>query len=193
MSDPTTVSAHQIRRWYVQEEEILTNESYQHDEGAPLRKITIAAVVKNPYAGRYSEDLSEIIDGSDALGEAFARRIVKALDGAQAESYGKACVVGALGEYEHGNAFITSRFATPIRDALPGATAWIPSTGKRGAPGAIIDIPLAHVSELFVRSHYDTMTVHFDDAPNGDEVVVAFVVATRGRIRARLGGPQARK
>lgn len=191
MSVTSKVPGYDIRRWYVQEQEILTNETYRDDAAGALRKIVVAAVIRNPYAGRFSEDLSGIVDGSDALGVAFAARLVKALDGAAAESYGKACVVGAAGEYEHGNAFITARFATPIREALPGASAWIPSTGKRGAPGTLIDIPLAHISELFVRSHYDTMTVHFDDAPNGDEVVVAFAVATRGRIQARLGGPQA--
>ncbi|WP_346897334.1 amino acid synthesis family protein [uncultured Roseibium sp.] len=185
------IAEYQIRRWYVQEQEILTNESYQSDEGAPLRKILIAAAIKNPYAGRFSEDLGEIVDASDKLGEEFARRIVAALGGAQAESYGKACVVGIAGEYEHGNAFITARFATPIRAVLPGAKEWIPSTGKRSGPGALIDIPLAHMGELYVRSHYDTMTVHLDDAPNADEVIVAFVVATRGRIHARLDGPKA--
>ena len=185
------IAEYQIRRWYVQEQEILTNESYQSDEGAPLHKILIAAAIKNPYAGRFSEDLGEIVDASDKLGEEFARRIVAALGGAQAESYGKACVVGIAGEYEHGNAFITARFATPIRAVLPGAKEWIPSTGKRSGPGALIDIPLAHMGELYVRSHYDTMTVHIDDAPNADEVVVAFVVATRGRIHARLDGPKA--
>lgn len=191
MSVPSKVPGYAIRRWYVQEQEILTNETYRDDAAGALRKIVVAAVIRNPYAGRYSEDLSGIVDPSDALGEAFAARIVKALDGAAAESYGKACVVGAAGEYEHGNAFITARFATPLRQALPGASAWIPSTGKRGAPGTLIDIPLAHITELYVRSHYDTVTAHFDDAPNADEVVVAFAVATRGRIQARLGGPQA--
>jgi len=191
MSVISTVSGYTIRRWYVQEQEILTNETYRSDEGGVLRKIVVAAAIRNPYSSRFSVDLGDIVDPSDALGAAFAARIVKALDGAAAESYGKACVVGAGGEYEHGNAFITARFATPIRDALPGAEAWIPSTGKRGGPGTLIDIPLAHVTELYVRSHYDTMTVHFDDAPNADEVVVAFAVATRGRIQARLGGPQA--
>lgn len=185
------IADYTIRRWYVQEQEILTNETYQPDAGAPLRKILIAAAIRNPYAGRFSADLGEIVDGSDKLGEAFAQRILAALGGAQAESYGKACVVGAAGEYEHGNAFITARFATPIRAVLPGAKEWIPSTGKRSGPGALIDIPLAHMAELYARSFYDTMTVHFDDAPNPDEIIVAFVVATRGRIHARLGGPEA--
>lgn len=181
---------YQIRRWYGQEQEVLTNEIYESDEGAPLRKILIAAAIRNPYAGRFSRDLSEIIDGSDRLGEEFARRILTALGGAQAESYGKACVVGSAGEYEHGNAFITARFATPIRAVLPGAKEWIPSTGKRSGPGALIDVPLAHIGELYARAYYDTVSAYFDDAPNADEVVVAFAVATRGRIHARLGGPQ---
>ncbi|MGX1309555.1 hypothetical protein AB7M35_004327 [Amorphus suaedae] len=183
------IADYQIRRWYGQEQEILTNEIYRSDDGAPLRKILIAAAIRNPYAGRFSEDLSEIVDGSDQLGEEFARRIVAALGGAQAESYGKACVVGGAGEYEHGNAFLTARFATPIRAVLPGAKEWIPSTGKRGGPGGLIDVPLAHIGELYSRDHYDTVTAYFDDAPAADEVVVAFAVATRGRIHARLGGP----
>jgi hypothetical protein len=192
MSD-IKIAEYQIRRWYHQEQEILTNESYQSDDGAPLRKILIAAAIRNPYAGGFSEDLGEIVDPSDKLGEEFARRIVAALGGARAESYGKACVVGSTGEYEHGNAFLTARFAKPIRAVLPGAKEWIPSTGKRSGPGALIDIPLAHMGEIYARSYYDTMTVHLDDAPNADEVVVAFVVATRGRIHARLGGPTAPK
>ena len=185
------IADYSIRRWYFQEQEILANERHESDDGAPLRKILIAAAVRNPYAGRFSADLGEIVDGSDKLGEEFARRIVAALKGARAESYGKACVVGTAGEYEHGNAFITARFATPIRAVLPGAKEWIPSSGKRSGPGALIDIPLANMQELYARSYYDTMTVHFDDAPNADEVLVAFVVATRGRIHARLGGPTA--
>jgi hypothetical protein len=104
------------------------------------------------------------------------------------ESYGKAAIVGISGEYEHGNAFLTSAFADPVRDALGGGKAWIPSTGKRGTLGESIDIPLAHKDALYVRSHYDTMTVQFADAPNADEIVIAFAFASRGRLHARLGG-----
>ena len=78
-----------------------------------------------------------------------------------------------------------------MRDALGGAKAWIPSTGKRGAPGTVIDIPLAHKDELYVRSHYDTVSTMFSDAPNADEIVIAFAFATRGRLHARLGGLRA--
>ncbi len=103
-------------------------------------------------------------------------------------SYGKACLVGTDGEYEHGNAFLTQVFADPVRDAVGGGKAWVPSTGKRAAPGASIDIPLAHKDALYVRSHYDTVTVSFTDAPAPGEVVAIFAFATRGRLHARLGG-----
>ena len=96
--------------------------------------------------------------------------------------------VGTGGEYEHGNAFLTQIFADPVREAVGGAKAWVPSTGKRTAPGGTIDVPLAHKDALYVRSHYDTITVGFTDTPAPDEVVVIFAFATRGRLHARLGG-----
>jgi len=84
--------------------------------------------------------------------------------------------------------FLTTEFADPLRHALGGGKAWISSTGKRGGPGCGIDIPLAHKDALYVRSHYDTVTVNFSDGPSADEVLVLFAVATRGRLHARLGG-----
>lgn len=151
-------------------------------------RIVIAAAIHNPYAGRFSEDLSEIVAESALLGKEFGLRVNAAAGGVPISSYGKACVVGALGEYEHGNAFLTQVFADPVRQAVGGGKAWVPSTGKTGGPGTIIDIPLAHKDALYVRSHYDTISVSFGDAPRGDEVVVAFAFASRGRLRARLGG-----
>jgi hypothetical protein len=79
-------------------------------------------------------------------------------------------------------------FADPVRDAVGGGKAWVPSTGKVAGPGAAIDIPLAHKDALFVRSNYDTVSVSFGDAPRADEVVIAFAFASRGRLHARLGG-----
>jgi hypothetical protein len=116
---------------------------------------------------------------------------VALLDGSKAQSVGKACIVGLEGEYEHGNALLTTAFADPIRDALGGGKAWISSTGKRGGPGTAIDVPLAHKDALYVRSHYDTMTLAFGDAPAAREIVVIVAVATRGRLHARLGGLKA--
>jgi hypothetical protein len=148
-------------------------------------------VILNPFAGRSVDDLSEVVNASPALGHEFARRIRQLLGDDKVESYGKACVVGADGEYEHGNAFLTSVFADPVRDAVGGGKAWVPSTGKRGGINTVIDIPLAHKDALYVRSHYDTVSVMFADAPNADEVVIAFAFASRGRLHARLGGIKA--
>lgn len=121
-------------------------------------------------------------------GDPVRKIVAAAADDVPIQGYGKACLVGVLGEYEHGNAFLTQVFADPVRDAVGGGKAWVPSTGKVAGPGAVIDIPLAHKDALFVRSHYDTVSVSFGDAPRGDEVIVAFAFATRGRLRARLGG-----
>jgi hypothetical protein len=181
--------AFHIRKWYLQVEDTLANESGMPADGVPLRKIVIAAAIRNPHAGKAVQDLSDIVAASKELGIEFGRRIIAAAaDGEKVQSYGKACVVGTAGEYEHGNAFLTTAFADPVRDAVGGGKAWVPSTGKRGAPGTAIDIPLAHKDALYVRSHYDTVTVTFGDAPAPDEVVVIYAFATRGRLHARLGG-----
>ena len=177
-----------IRKWYLQVEDTLANETGRTADGKPLRKIVIAAAIRNPHAGRFVDDLSDIVGPSKALGEEFGRRIVDAAAGEHIESYGKACVVGTAGEYEHGNAFLTTEFANPVREAVGGGKAWVPSTGKRGPPGVSIDVPLAHKDALYVRSHYDTVTVTFGDAPAPDEIVVIYAFATRGRLHARLGG-----
>ena len=184
----TNFGPYHVRKWFTHLEEVLANETGQLADGHPLRRLVIAAAIHNPYAGRFSEDLSDIVAKSDELGREFGRRAVAAAAGAPIQSYGKACVVGMLGEYEHGNAFLTQVFADPVRDAVGGGKSWVPSTGKIAAAGAVIDIPLAHKDALYVRSNYDTVSVSFGDAPRPDEVVVAFAFATRGRLHARLGG-----
>jgi hypothetical protein len=128
------------------------------------------------------------VEPSGRLGAEFGRRLAALLGGGRAESVGKACIVGLEGEYEHGNALLTTAFADPVRDALGGGKAWISSTGKRGGPGTAIDVPLAHKDALYVRSHYDTMTLTLHDAPMPREIAVIFCAATRGRLQARLGG-----
>jgi hypothetical protein len=177
-----------IRKWYTHVEDVLATETGQPADGRPVRRIVIAAVAHNPYAGRYSEDLGEVVAKSDELGREFGRRALEAAGGAPIQSYGKAAVVGVAGEYEHGNAFLTQVFADPVREAVGGGKSWVPSTGKVAAAGTPIDIPLAHKDALYVRSNYDTVTIGFGDAPHPDEVVVAFAFATRGRLHARLGG-----
>jgi len=177
-----------LRKWFTYIEDVLANETGQAADGPPIRRVVIAAAIHNPYAGRFSQDLSDIVATSDQLGREFGRRAVEAAGVTGIQSYGKACVVGTMGEYEHGNAFLTQVFADPVREAVGGGKAWVPSTGKVAAPGAVIDIPLAHKDALYVRSNYDTIAIGFGDAPRPDEVVIAFAFASRGRLHARLGG-----
>ena len=178
----------QIRSWLSFSEEILANESGQVADGAPVRKLAVVCVLANPYAGRFSQDLSQLVGPSPALGKEVGRRLRQLAGGDPVASYGKACIVGVDGEYEHGNALLTSAFADPVREAVGGGKAWISSTGKRGGPGTTIDVPLAHKDALYVRSHYDTMSITLHDAPMPREIAVIFCAATRGRLHARLGG-----
>jgi amino acid synthesis protein len=180
-----------VRKWFSQVEETWAGETGAAADGEPIIKYMIGVCLKNPYAGEFVEDLSGWIDGSPELGIEIGRRLNALSGGVKIESYGKAIMVGIDGEYEHGNALLTNPAANPIRDAVGGGASWVPSTGKRGVPGTIIDIPLGHKDALYVRSHYDTMSVSFDDAPNRDEVIVCWAFATRGRLNARLGGLKA--
>ena len=191
MTKATNFHAFHIRKWYLQIEDTLATESGAPADGEQLRKIVVAACLHNPYAGRYVQDLGARIDASPALGQEFGRRIQAAAAGQRIESYGKACLVGTDGDYEHGNALLTNPAANPVRDAVGGGKSWVPSTGKRGGPGTVLDVPLAHKDALYVRSHYDTVSVMFNDAPGRDEVLVVWAFATRGRLNARLGGLKA--
>jgi hypothetical protein len=157
-------------------------------EETPLRKIAVVAVVENPYAGKCVDDLQPMIDASVPLGAELAKLAVEALAPYKAESYGKAGIVGINGEQEHANALLTTAFANPLRDAVGGGKAWISSFTKRAAPGATIDIPLASKDALYVRSHYDGITITLHDAPQPDEVAVIVALANRGRLNARVGG-----
>lgn len=177
-----------LRKWFTHVEDVLANETGQLADRHAVRRIVIAAAIHNPYAGRFSQDLGDVVTKSGELGHEVGRRAVEAAAGTPIQSYGKAAVVGTLGEYEHGNAFLTQVFADPVRDAIGGGVAWVPSTGKVAAAGTVIDIPLAHKDALYVRSNYDTISIGFGDAPRPDEVVVAFAFASRGRLHARLGG-----
>jgi hypothetical protein len=154
----------------------------------PLRKVAVVAIVENPYTGRYVEDLQPLIDGSVGLGRHLAALAVAALAPYRAQSYGKAGLVGLAGEQEHANALLTTAFANPLREALGGGKAWISSMTKRSPPGASIDVPLASKDALYVRSHYDGMTLAIPDAPQPDEIAIIICVANRGRVNARVGG-----
>jgi hypothetical protein len=153
-----------------------------------LRRVAAVAVVENPYAGRYVEDLRPMIDASVELGESMAKLALAGFGQHEVQSYGKGGIVGSAGEQEHANALLTTAFANPIRAAIGGGGAWISSFTKKGGPGTLIDIPMNHKDEIYVRSHYDGMSVLLPDAPMPDEIVVIFCIASRGRLNARVGG-----
>ncbi|MGE0612236.1 MAG: amino acid synthesis family protein [Hyphomicrobiales bacterium] len=164
-------------------------ESLAGDGGEPnLRKVAVAAIIENPYAGRQVQDLKPLIDASAALGAKLARLGIEAMAPFGAQSYGKAGIVGTGGEQEHANALLTTTFANPLREALGGGKAWISSMTKQGGPGTVIDVPLASKDALYVRSHYDGMSLMFADAPLPNEVAVIICLANRGRLDARVGG-----
>src|SRR5271154_7061676 len=157
----------------------------------PLRKAAAVAIVDNPFAGRFVQDLSPLTRASEAVGREICAIAVRLLAPDQAVSYGKAAVVGTGGEQEHGNAMLTTVFGNVMRDAVGGGKAWISSMTKRGSPGGAIDVPLAHKDALYVRSHYDGMTIMLPDAPLPDEIAIICAYTTGGRPRARVGGLRA--
>lgn len=172
-----------VNRWLT-----FTDEKDDPEGGTPLRKVAVVAVLANPYAGRYVPDLDPLIRASAALGERVAEKAAEAMRPFEALGYGKGGVVGLNGEQEHANALLTTAFATPLRARLGGGKAWISSMTKRAAPGAVIDIPVAHKDALYVRSFYDGVTVTLHEAPGPDELAVIVVLTNRGRLRARVGG-----
>jgi hypothetical protein len=153
----------------------------------PLRLVGAAAVVENPFAGRYVEDLQPLLDCyCPLLGSLLAERVVAELGGADTQSYGKAGVVGLDGELEHVSGILHNlRFGNPVREAV-GATSLLPSTEKRAGPGATLDVPLKHVHDHKVRSHHLTLELRVADAPRADEILIAVAAATGGRPHARL-------
>jgi hypothetical protein len=158
----------------------------------PTRRAAAIAVIDNPFAGRYVEDLSALIDIGEELGDLLAKRAVAALGiaGDKVESYGKAAAVGEDGELEHAAAILHPKLGAPVRKVLGKGAALIPSSKKRGGPGVALDIPLGHKDAAFVRSHFDGMEVHIADAPRAGEIMVAVAVTDSGRPLARVGGLQ---
>jgi len=178
----------ELRKTFVAVEEILSEEG--RAAGPPLRKVAAAAVIRNPFAQRFGEDLAELMAWGKPLAGLIGGKAVAALGDAPPLSFGKGCIVGTAGSPEHGVALITTAFGDAFR-GLVGGKAWVPSNVKRGALGATLDVPLAHKDALYVRDHYDTVEVTVPDAPFPDEIVVVCVMATRGRMNARLGGLKA--
>jgi len=182
----TIDSTYAVRAWhsFVQE----TVHELGPAPAQPLVKAAVAVVFANPFAGRWVEDLSPLTDPSADLGRELGRRAAALLGGRPVESYGKGGLVGVGGEQEHVVACVTTVFGDAFREAIGGGAAWISSATKVAAAGAPIDIPLAYKDEVYVRSHYDAITLTLPDAPRPDEIVVIAAVASGGRVNARVGG-----
>jgi hypothetical protein len=179
-----------IRKQLVGVEEIF------HEGGpfatTPLRRAALLAVIRNPFAGAYVEDIAGFMEDLKPLGLQMARALVKALGGDRAavEGYGKGAIIGQAGELEHGALWhVPGGYA--MREVLGDAKAIVPSTKKVGGPGTRLDVPVTHINASYVRSHFDAMEVGVPDAPRADEMVLALVMTTGPRVHARVGGLKA--
>ena len=180
----------QIRKLIVSVEE--TRREMGREVSPPTRRALAIAVITNPYAGRYSESLDELIAIGDELGGLLGERCVQALGIAPeaAESYGKAAIVGEAGEREHAAAILHPKLGAPLRKAVQKGAALVPSAKKSGGPGTPIDVPLGHKDAAFVRSHFDAIEARVADAPRAGEILVAVAVTDSGRPFPRIGGLQ---
>jgi hypothetical protein len=178
----------QIRKLIVQVEDTRIEMGRSIDP--PTRKALAMAVIHNPIAGRYAENLDELIAIGEELGGLLGSRCVEALgiEPGQAHSYGKAAIVGEAGELEHAAAILHPKLGAPLRVAVQKGAALVPSAKKRGTLGTAIDVPLGHKDAAFVRSHFDAMEARVNDAPRANEIVVAVVVTDSGRPLPRIGG-----
>ncbi|MEW6642345.1 MAG: amino acid synthesis family protein [Pseudomonadota bacterium] len=167
-----------------------TRQEGGRDINPPTRRAAAVAVIENPFAGRYVEDLTPLIEIGEELGGLLAEKAVAALgiEGPRAQSYGKAAAVGENGELEHAAALLHPKMGAPVRKVLGKGAALIPSSKKRGGLGTVLDIPLGHKDAAFVRSHFDGMEVQINDAPRANEIMVAVAVTDSGRPLPRVGG-----
>ncbi len=160
----------------------------------PTRRAASIAVIENPFAGNYQEDLETLMDYGEQLGGLLGAKCVEALgiEPSQAESYGKAAMVGENGELEHAAAILHPRLGAPLRAAVEKGAALVPSSKKMGSMGQALDVPLGHKDAAYVRSHFDGMEVRINDAPRANEIMVAVSVTDSGRPLPRVGGLEAK-
>lgn len=177
-----------IRKIIVQTDEVRVEMG--RDVQPPVRKALAMAVIENPCAGRYVENLDELVAIGEELGALLGARCVAALgiEPGQAQSYGKAAIVGEAGELEHAAAILHPKLGAPLRVAVEKGAALVPSSKKMGGLGTAIDVPLGHKDAAYVRSHFDAMEARVADAPRANEIVVAAVVTDSGRPLPRVGG-----
>ncbi len=171
-------------------------EEIRHDGGTPPEKPRLRgaamALVRNPFAGSYVEDLQPAMEELKPLGRELTERLIAAFgrDAEFIDSYGKGAIVGMAGEIEHGALWhVPGGYA--MRERLSSTKAIVPSAMKVGAFGASLDVPLGHTNAAYVRSHFDAITVSAPDGPRPDEILFVLAMATGGRIHSRMGGLEA--
>ena len=152
----------------------------------PVVRAVALVAIANPFAGRFAQDLSVLIDAGAALAARMAPDLLGMLDG-PAVSYGKGAIVGTAGELEHGHALLHPRMGAPLRAAIGGGAALIPSAVKIGGPGASLDLPLGHKDDAWSRGHFDAITVMLGDAPRPEEILVVMALCDGGRLLHRIG------
>lgn len=154
------------------------------------RKAVAVAVIENPFAGTYVEDLSDLMEIGAELGALLGRKCIEALgiSPSEAESYGKSAMVGENGEFEHAAAILHPKLGAPLRKEVEKGAALVPSSKKMGGPGQVLDVPLGHKDAAYVRSHFDGIEVRLNDAPRANEIMVAVAVTDSGRPLPRVGG-----
>lgn len=177
---------YRVREWFGFVQEISHEGGPVSDEA--LYKAVAGVVIANPFAGRYVEDLSPLTGPSASLGTALGARVLALLGGRPVEGYGKGGIAGVNGDQDHVVACITTVFGDAFRVAVGGGAAWISSVSKTASAGTSIDLPLAFKDELYVRSHYDAVTLTVPDAPRPDELLLCVAASTSGRIHHRVGG-----
>lgn len=170
-------------------------EEIYHEGGpvaeTPIKRASILAIIENPFAGRYEEDIQGFMDDLRPLGLDMAKRLVQMLGGAdQIQGYGKGAIIGEAGELEHG-ALWHAPGGYAMRDQLANSNAIVPSTKKVAGVGARLDVPITHVNASYVRSHFDAMEVGVNDAPRANEMALVLVMSTGSRVHSRSGGLEA--
>jgi hypothetical protein len=187
---PEVMMQAKIRRIVVQIDEVWSENG--QPVSPPTRRALAMAVIENPFAGRYVEDLDALMTVGQELGALLGQRCVQALgiQPGEAQSYGKAAIVGEAGELEHAAAILHPKLGAPLRVAVEKGAALVPSSKKMGAMGATIDVPLGHKDAAYVRSHFDAIEARVTDAPRANEIVVCVAVTDSGRPNPRVGGLQ---
>lgn len=179
-----------IRKIFTSVEEIFHEGGPVVDK--PLKRGAVVAVIENPFAGRYVEDITGFMKDLEPLGLDMANRLVAALGGDKnvVEGYGKGAIVGTAGELEHG-ALWHAPGGYSMRAVLGDAKAIVPSTKKVGGPGTKLDVPVTHINASYVRSHFDSIEVGIADAPRANEILLVLVMTTGARVHNRAGGLKA--